>query len=218
MVEIYFQKIDENNRGDHPHLTSDDEIYFLREYTSGQNFKFSTANNIISNLKKKPSKSHLAEYSHKIRAMKECAEELSGAIHIDWLKTATLVPVPSSKIPGDPEHDDRMGRICRAIKPSTDVREIVRQKSSIKAAHECTPGERPKVQDLLNVYEIDESKTNPIPISIGIVDDVMTAGTHYRAMQMTLSRRFPGVPIVGFFIARRIFPPVSDFTEVDIPI
>jgi len=35
---------------------------------------------------------------------------------------------------------------------------------------------------------------------------VLTAGTHFVAMKTTLSRRFPGVSISGFFIARRVFP------------
>jgi hypothetical protein len=41
---------------------------------------------------------------------------------------------------------------------------------------------------------------------IGIVDDVLTAGTHYCAMKSTLQARFPGVLVVGFFIARRVQP------------
>ena len=41
---------------------------------------------------------------------------------------------------------------------------------------------------------------------IGIFDDVLTAGTHYRAMAITLGNRFPGIPIFGFFVARRVFP------------
>jgi len=40
---------------------------------------------------------------------------------------------------------------------------------------------------------------------IGILDDVLTAGTHFRAMQTVLSDRFPGVPIIGLFVARRVF-------------
>ena len=51
-----------------------------------------------------------------------------------------------------------------------------------------------------------KTKTRPFPREIGIVDDVLTAGTHYRAMHDTLRERFPQVPIIGIFIARRVFP------------
>lgn len=83
------------------------------------------------------------------------------------------------------------------------MRELVVQTASLEAAHESDV--RPRVQDLLDVYEIDEAVATPAPARIRIVDDVLTAGTHYRAMHTILSDRFPGVPIVGFFIARRVF-------------
>jgi hypothetical protein len=44
------------------------------------------------------------------------------------------------------------------------------------------------------------------PQAIAVVDDVPTAGTHYRAMHTVLSQRPPRVPIAGVFVARRIFP------------
>lgn len=62
------------------------------------------------------------------------------------------------------------------------------------------------VEELLQLYSIDESVAAPMPGAIGIVDDVLTAGTHYRAMHTVLANRFPGVPIIGLFVARRIFP------------
>lgn len=58
----------------------------------------------------------------------------------------------------------------------------------------------------MRVYEIDEDQCMPAPTSIAIVDDVLTVGTHYRAMHSVLSARFPNVPIFGLFIARRVFP------------
>jgi hypothetical protein len=83
---------------------------------------------------------------------------------------------------------------------------------STAAAHEAGSGERPSVEDLLAIYEIDETLAQPAPTAIGIFDDVLTAGTHYRAMEITLRNCFPGVPIFGIFIARRVFP-TSDFDE-----
>jgi hypothetical protein len=114
------------------------------------------------------------------------------------------LPVELSKVQGDPNHDDRIVRICQAI-PQTfpiDVRELVVQAVSTAAAHE---GDRPSVEDLLNIYQIDETKVAPAPLRIGIVGDVLTAGTHYRAMHTIFNGRFPDVPIVGMFIARQVF-------------
>jgi predicted amidophosphoribosyltransferase len=107
-----------------------------------------------------------------------------------------------------------MAQICRAIPVefAVDVRELVIQSESTDAAHESSV--RPTVADLLAICQIDEALVAPAPQRIAIIDDVLTAGTHYRAMHTVLSSRFPGVPIVGMFVARRVFPendPAVDF-------
>ncbi|MFZ5674364.1 MAG: hypothetical protein ACOZAM_15500 [Pseudomonadota bacterium] len=201
-------RIDASNIGDHWYLQETDECYYLFEYTSHKNFSFSQTNNLISNLKKKPGGANRPGYHYKGRAIQECAQHLAATIDPAWLQTSTLVPVPSSKARGHPDFDDRIARICRSIRPvpPLDVRELVRQTQSLVAAHEVGDGQRPKPQDIRAVYEIDETLTNPVPLRIGIFDDVLTNGTHYRAMHAILSERFPGVPIVGIFIARRVLP------------
>ena len=83
---------------------------------------------------------------------------------------------------------------------------MVNQRASTNASHEVGPGDRVTLEELLDVYEIDETIVEPAPGQMAIVDDVLTAGTHYRAMHTILSQRFPGVPLVGIFIARRVFP------------
>lgn len=200
--EIRLTEIDDTNIGLHARLTQDDKCYFVFEYTSGQNYAFSATNDLISNLKKKPGAP--GQY-YKQQAINRAATYLRATLSADWLTKATLVPVPPSKAVGDPLHDDRMERICGLIRPGLDIRLLVRQTQSTIAAHEVPLGDRLSVDDLLAVYEIDEARTNPAPTMIGIMDDVLTAGTHYRAMQIKLAERFPVVPIFGIFLARRVF-------------
>jgi hypothetical protein len=208
--EIRLTEIDASNIDLHTRLHANDKCLFLFEYTSGQGYSFSATNDLISNLKKKPGQP--GQY-YKNQAISRCAGYLRTALDGLWLDQATLVPVPPSKSADHPEYDNRMVRICQLIRPNLDVRAIVRQTQSIAAAHEVGVGERPSVEDLLQVYEIDEAQALPGPKVIGIFDDVLTAGTHYRAMQIKLSERYPGVPIFGIFIARRVFA-TSDFEEL----
>jgi hypothetical protein len=217
-----FQRVDDTNRCDHRHVAAEDECYFIFEYTSGQSYQYSATNQLIANLKKKPSRGRLPEYRYKRRAIQDCSRWLAGGINPQWLNGATLIPVPPSKAIGHPEYDDRMAQICRGIPApfALDVRELVKQRESIDAAHESAPGNRPTETDLIALYEIDETLVQPAPQRIAVVDDVLTAGVHWRAMRHVLSQRFPGVPIVGMFIARRVFPPrdpTVDFGMIDLP-
>lgn len=207
-------EIDDANRGDHFQLTADDKCYFLFEYTSSRNYSFSETNNLISNLKKKPSGAGRPGYQYKGRAIATCGDAFAKALNHKWLDYATLIPVPGSKIAGHIDYDDRMVKVCHRIRasPKLDVRSLVRQTQSYESSH--TAGTRISVKDLLAIYEIDEGAANPAPKAIGIVDDLLTVGVHYRAMHTVLSQRFPSVPITGLFVARRIFANPFEALEI----
>jgi hypothetical protein len=207
-LTLRFSQIDESNLADHGRLRPEDVCLYLYEYTSGRNYAFSQTNSLINNLKKKPSTSSAAELQYKTGAIVRSARDIVGALNPEWLAIATLVPVPGSKAADHPDHDDRMGQVCDRLGQGLDVRRLVRQRGSTEAAHEAGPfGARVSVEDLLTTYEIDETLAAPAPRAIGVFDDVLTAGTHFRAMHTILGARFPGVPITGIFIARRVFPP-----------
>lgn len=206
-MTLRISQIDDSNIADHTRLRSDDSCLYIFEYTSRRNYTFSQTNNLINNLKKKPSAS-AAQLGYKRQAITSCAGYFRATLNADWLATATLIPIPGSKAPGHPDYDDRMTQVCAQIAPNLDVRTLVRQTASTTASHEAGEGgDRVTVDELLDVYEIDETIATPRPTTIAIVDDVLTAGTHYRAMHTVLSARFPGVPIYGLFVARRVFPP-----------
>lgn len=214
-----FRRIDPTNIGDHFHLTASDECYFLFEYTAHKKYDYSATNNLISNLKKKPGSSSPAEMRYKAGAIQRCASYISTAVSMDNLPDWAIVPVPPSKAKGDPAYDDRLLRVCHLLsgaKRPLDIRELVIQSESTVAAHEAEPGQRPSVEELVAIYTIDEAISQPTPKSILIVDDVLTAGTHYRAMHTVLSQRFAGVPINALFIARRVFPPEEAASRFDV--
>jgi adenine/guanine phosphoribosyltransferase-like PRPP-binding protein len=50
-----------------------------------------------------------------------------------------------------------------------------------------------------------------------LVDDVLTTGAHFKAAQAILQKAFPGVLIIGFFIARRVPESVNieNFNNLD---
>lgn len=200
--QLRLTKIDVTNIDLHSRLTLADNCLFLFEYTSNQRFDFSTTNQLISNIKKKPGQN--GQY-YKNQDIAKCSGYLRTTLNAEWLKQATLVPIPPSKAEGDPLYDPRMERIARGIAPGLDVRSIVKTQTSTIASHEAG-SERPTVESVLANYVIDETLTVPVPKVIGIMDDVLTAGTHFRAMELKLHERWPDVSVFGIFIARRVFP------------
>ncbi|MEP1521999.1 hypothetical protein [Ascidiaceihabitans sp.] len=202
---IRLTRIDETHRDSHTRLCADDHCLFLYEKTSGRDYTFSKSNNLISNLKK-PVTSNANVLSYKRNAISKCAADLRASLRPEWLRIATLVPIPPSKAPSDPAYDNRMEQVCRLIVDGQDVRNLVIQNTTMVANHARGTADRVTVEELLAVYSIDESLANPAPNVIGIVDDMLTAGTHYRAMHTVLSDRFPDATIIGIFVARRIFP------------
>lgn len=204
-----FSSIEEDDFADHVHLRTDDECYYLLEYTSGRDYHFGKANSLISNLKRPMRfRDRPDVWRYKEEAIRICSKGLEEAIDHRWLRSAMLVPVPSSKARDNPNYDDRMLRILRGINLefAVDVRELVSQNVTLRASHEAGEN-RVTLQELVDAYQIEDRLAEPVPEAIGIVDDLLTVGTHFRAMKTVLNERYPDVPIVGFFIARRVFPP-----------
>jgi hypothetical protein len=207
-------KIDDLIRPDHSYLTDSDTCYFLGEYTARKGFAFSPGNNLVLNFKKSVATRGTPQWQHKERAIQEVAAAFRSALPAAFLNMATLVPIPPSKAKSDSLHDDRMTRVLRAIResPPLDVRELIVQASSTAAVHDQAV--RPQPEDIAGLYTIDRRQCEPAPSAIALCDDVLTTGAHYRAALSVVQQAFPGVRIIGLFIARRV-PEAMDFEAFD---
>lgn len=208
-----FTRIDDLTRSDHNHLLPEDECLFFGDYTARKGWAHSATNQLILNFKIPVNWRGTNRWPHKQRAIRTVADLFSARIGPRFAEL-TLVPVPPSKLKTDPEYDDRMMDMLRALKPpaglSADVRELVTQTEPIGAAHESSS--RPPPETWESVYEIDEALTGQSPRWIGIVDDLLVTGCRFRAMSNVLNRRFPEARITGLFIARRV-PEAIDFSD-----
>jgi len=201
-VTVLFRQVDDSSRGDHHYLDEGDQVYFLREYTSRKGWQHGETNSLISNLKKTMDLAGTSQWPYKARAIAQCAAELRR--NVNPLRDLTWVPTPPSKAPSDPLYDDRLVQILRQAFPQGDVRELVVQRASTTAVH-VTSASRPTPAQLSAGYEVDGQLGPPKPAVI-VFDDILTTGSHFKAMQLTLGQAFPDVEIYGLVIARRIFP------------
>jgi hypothetical protein len=207
-------KIDDLARPDHFYLTPADDCYFLGEYTARKGYAFSATNQLILNFKKSMNTRHTAQWRYKEQAIGDAAAAFRAALNTDWLNTATVVPLPPSKAKSDALYDDRLVRMLRGIRgqPSLDVRELVLQRTSTAAVHDLES--RPTADEIQANYDTDDALRNPAPQVIGLFDDVLTTGAHFRAASAVLQQAFPGVRVIGLFIARRV-PEAVDIEDFE---
>ena len=196
-------RIDDLTFPDHYRLDATDECYFVGEYTARAGYSHSATNDLIHNLKKGMERKDRPEWRYKIWAITTAASQLRTSLNPDYLRVATFVPVPPCRAKGDPLHDDRMMQVLQQFGVDVDARELVVQVESYDASHGAA-NSRPGPEELFQNYRIDQGWVQPAPKSIAVVDDVLTTGAHFKAMQRILNETFPDVPLIGVFLARRI--------------
>jgi hypothetical protein len=205
-----FTEIDQLTRGDHSYLVAEDQCFFLGEYEARKGWQHSATNNLIQNFKKPMDRRGTAQWPHKAANIRKAADAMCAAL-ANSISGVTFVPVPPSRVRGDPGYDDRMKQMLRQISPNIDAREIVIQTQNREAAH--GRDERRDPDQVAALYAIDETQCVPEPTTILICDDVLVTGCQYRAMRTVLDRRFPNAQYFGLFLARRK-PEAIDFGPV----
>jgi hypothetical protein len=213
-------------RPDHHHLPEQAKCYFWGEYTpyehtGGKLWNFSPTNQLIGNLKKKMDRVGLADWRYK----EEAIERAGRAFSRQWKWSdiiekhrVMLVPIPCSKARGDPMFDPRMNEILLAIGRNLgvqlDIRDCLSFSGQFGASHEAVV--RPTLEQLYQDLSFDAAVGNPAqqPGAIFVYDDMLTSGAHYLAATRRLSEHFPGVQMIGNFVARRILPnPFANFAD-----
>lgn len=198
---LSLQKIDEHSRPDHPFLDEDDDCFYIREYTPRQGPQYSSTNQLIWNLKKPRSQEAEPHYRYKSLAIEQAGDELRQLIREEWIKTATLVPIPGSKAKDDPLYDDRIVRVVKRMARGirADIRDLITQTESLDCFHE---GSRLSPHQLAKHYTLDQSLCHGEPDIVGLVDDILTTGSHFKAAKQLISGQWPSAFVVGIFIAR----------------
>jgi hypothetical protein len=88
--------------------------------------------------------------------------------------------------------------------PLADIRELVVQLQNGESREKgISPVQR------ANNWAIDEELLLPAPAHIVIFDDLLTGASHFAGMKIVLDRCYPGIPVSGLFLARRLKPPDS---------
>ena len=95
----------------------------------------------------------------------------------------------------------RLLQLSSENRPYTDVREIMAVVNSVEASHDLE--DRPGPDEIRANLQVDEGLCIGQKPRIILLDDVITAGAHFKACQALLQPYFPESSISGLFIARR---------------
>lgn len=189
---------------EHHYLQRDDQCFYLWERTTGGRYDQYPTNQLIKNFQIAMEVQYTdpRHWYWKGNAITYAARALSDTMPSEWIRDYVFVPVPPSLVKSEAGYDPRLLSTLRRISPAApDIREIVAQKHNATSKEkQISPEER------ASNYRIDESCCTPTPDGIVIFDDVLSGGSHFKAMRLVLSARFPGVPILGLFLARSIRP------------
>ncbi len=214
MSSYRLTRIDELHLAEFPYLRPDDDCYYHGEYTVRQGYDFSTTNDLVINLKKGLEYKNGPAWKYKAQAIRTCADAFLGGVGSEWLSTVTLVPIPPSKAKSDPQYDDRILQILRALEASAsvrcDVRELIIQRRSYDPSHSSS--DRISPADLHQLYHLAPDLLEPQPVRVALVDDVLTTGAHFRAGKDLLLKQWPDAHVTGLFVARAVWLEDDDWT------
>ena len=208
-----FSIIDETNRQDHYYLKKDDQCLFCLEYTRGGGYQESQSNAFIMNFKKPVTKrKKQLEYKYKAKAIEMAANHFAR-VFMKYKVDSVLVPVPPSKTKENPKHDDRMLKMLQKVEHELKKNnnyhikaiELVQQVEDMYPVHKSEV--RPTIDELVRNYSVDTRLEVSKVVSgkvIFIVDDVLTTGAHFKAMQKAIKKHYSN-KTMGLFLARRIF-------------
>jgi predicted amidophosphoribosyltransferase len=197
-------KIDDVTAGEHFSLDATDTCFYIWEYAVRQGYTAGPTNQLIKNLKIKPSeiaKTPTRQF-YKQQAINHAAKAIRDLLGQQTAEGEySFVPVPSSKASGDSDHDDRTTQVLqRAFSGwNSDVQPILRVRRSMKADHEGT--DRMTYDELLALTDVLPTMA-PLRSTIVILDDVLNSGKHFKVAKSLLSVANPTATILGLFISR----------------
>ena len=198
------RQIGDIERPDHYYLAPEHSCYYFGEYTARKSWGHSTTNGIINNIKKHPNTRVTAQWQYKLRDIDRIGRLIRANLKPEALSSITFVPAPPSRPPGDPDYDDRMLCLGRAIGNDVDIRPLLETAQARDPAHRSDERAGPDMLAAgIRICE-DQGGAAPVSTQLVLLDDVLVTGATFLSCRQILLDRFPEAVVLGMFVARRV--------------
>lgn len=207
-----WKKTDESDRLDYCQNHEQLYLFYGRIYTPRKGYKHSKTNQLVLNLKKKPTSSNERELYWKSKAINQFASEV-----IDFLspnlppnKPRALIPMPPSKTRQHPDYDDRMEQVAQLVVQRLVVQRfsnlrywpLLKSIKDVEGSHTGNISRNP--EELFKTIDVEKREVGNYLNEeiVYVIDDVLTSGSHFMAARQHILKYFPNIQISGLFWAK----------------
>ena len=198
LAEPRLQRLDASDVDGRPHLPIGAKCYSLWGYSpEGEEAASNCAQAVnAGRLIRALKSSWLSAREEKLRAIRFAAGALGSSFGPEWFDHI-FVPIPPSKRFGSEGYDPRISDMLSHVRPRLNVLDLLAVRESSEALRkDVTFADR--LENLIVQGAVPGSAT------VVLVDDVVTTGIHFQVASAKILMRFPGVTIVGLFLARAL--------------
>lgn len=179
-------------------LDEKDEVWIYEVYCPEVRDEHSSN---LWNLKKTTDRRGKSEWFYKNEAITKCSEFLSNFVFLET--NPIIIPAPPSKKKGTPEYDDRLVQIINKVQ-NAECLDIFDVMESVESTH--TQDQSKDLSAIQSNLEISTSRK--IPDLVYVLDDVITTGSHFKAIKCKILELNPNARVIGLFFYK---PEGSDF-------
>jgi predicted amidophosphoribosyltransferase len=181
-------------------LNTDDDCYTYYEYVPGGAFDEYPGTQMMMNFKK-PRNCSSYEKRYRQNAILELAKLLDRFLSARPVDRSLIIPIPSSKLPTNPEYTNRFEDLARAFRSinHTPILHAISIVEEIGNAHEDN------LRDIDAIYGNLSFSRQSIPTETAIfylLDDILTKGAHFKACERIVKDYFPAAKCIGVFFAQ----------------
>jgi hypothetical protein len=179
-------------------LAASDDCYCHYEYKKG-NFGCK-GTNVIGNFKKSGTCKSEEKYYRNIE-IENIASILSNFFNGRDITNSVIIPIPSSKLPSNPEYSQRYEDLAIKFNPNNSIQII----PAISIIKEIPNAHNDNNRDIDLIYSNLVLNRPMLPSDLNhiyILDDVLTTGAHYKACEKLLLNTIPDTQCHGLFIAQ----------------